>query len=46
MFGTQYYIDKKTLQIYRLHPYDLREEPNEAELNDLIEAGLVEKVEG
>lgn len=39
----QFYIDKESRQITRVHPYSLREEPNEDELYDLIQAKLVEK---
>ena len=43
--GEQYFINKGTREILRLHPYSLREKPTEDEVFDLIKAGLVEKVE-
>lgn len=43
ILGEQYFINKGTREITRLHPYSLRENPSEDELYDLIEAGLVEK---
>lgn len=42
--GIQIIISKTTRVITRLHPYSLREEPTEAEIQDLVDAGLVEKV--
>lgn len=38
-------INKETREIKRIHPYSLREEANEDEVQDLIQAGLVEKVD-
>ncbi len=43
--GEQYFIDKGNRKITRLHPYSLREEPTIDEIHELIEAGLVEKVD-
>ena len=45
VLGEQYFINKGTREITRLHPYSFREKPDEDELYDLIQAGLVEKVE-
>ena len=42
--GCQIFIDKSDKKIRRLHPYSFREEPNEQEIQDLIQADLVEKV--
>lgn len=42
--GIQIIISKTTRVITRLHPYSLREEPTKAEIQDLVDAGLVEKV--
>jgi hypothetical protein len=42
--GIQIVINKTTRLITRLHPYSLREEPTEVEIQDLVDAGLVEKV--
>lgn len=42
--GEQYFINKGTREIKRIHPYSFREEPTEDEIYDLIQAGLVEKV--
>ena len=42
--GEQYFINKRTREIKRIHPYSFREEPTEDEIYDLIQAGLVEKV--
>lgn len=46
LLGAQYFIfvDKQTKKITRLHPYSLREEVVEEEIQDLIQAGLVEEV--
>jgi len=44
LFGGEIYINKETRKITRMHPYSLREEPNEDEIRDLIKANLVEKV--
>ena len=44
-FGNQFFINKSDRLIKRVHPYSLREEANEEEMFDLIQAGLVEKVE-
>ena len=41
--GEQYFINKGTREITRIHPFSLREEPTLAELHDLITVGLVEK---
>ena len=43
--GEQYFINKGTREIKRLHPYSLREEPTEDEVYELIKTDLVEKVE-
>lgn len=45
ILGEQYFINKGTRKITRIHPFSLREEPTLAELHDLITAGLVEKIE-
>ena len=42
--GEQYFINKNTKEIKRIHPYSLREEPTEDELYDLIQAGLIKKI--
>jgi len=44
LFGGEIYIDKQTRKITRLHPYSVREIPNDEEIQDLTKAGLVEKV--
>ena len=44
-FGNQFFINKSDRFIKRVHPYSLREEANEDEMCELIQAGLVEKVE-
>ena len=43
--GEQYFILNADRKIRRIHPYSLREEASEDEVFDLIQAGLVEKVE-
>lgn len=43
ILGEQIYINKKTRVIKRLHPYSLREEPNDGEIEDLLKADLVKK---
>lgn len=45
ILGTQYFINKGTREIKRIHPYSFREEPTQNEIQDLIKADLVEKVE-
>lgn len=40
--GEQYFINKATRKITRIHPYSLREKPTIDEVADLIEAGYVE----
>ena len=45
LFSGEIYINKETKEITRLHPYSVREIPNDEEIQDLIQAGLVEKVE-
>ena len=42
--GEQYFINKGTREIKRIHPYSFREEPTEDEIYDLTKADLVEKV--
>ena len=42
--GEQYFINKGSREIKRIHPYSFREEPTEDEVYDLIKADLVEKV--
>ena len=44
-FGVQFFVNKRTREIKRLHPYSLREEPSLSEVLDLDIDGLVEKVE-
>ena len=44
-FGMQFFVNKGTREIKRLHPDSLREEPTEDEIFALIKADLVEKVE-
>lgn len=44
IFGEQYFIHNKDRIIKRIHPYSFREEANQDEVQDLIQAGLVEKV--
>lgn len=39
----QFYIDKESRQITRVHPYSLREEPTGDELYDLIQARISRK---
>lgn len=46
LFSGEIYINKETREITRLHPYSSREMPNNEEIQDLIKADLVEKVEG
>ena len=43
--GEQYFINKSTRKITRIHPFSLRETPTLYELHDLIQANLVEEVE-
>jgi len=38
----QYYINKKTREIKRLHPYSFREIPTFDEILDLVQADLVD----
>lgn len=45
ILGEQFFINKGNREIKRIHPYSLREEPTLNEVADLIQAGLVEKVE-
>ena len=40
----QFFVNKGTREIKRIHPYSLREEPTEDEIFELIKANLVEKV--
>ena len=44
-FGVQYFINKATREIKRLHPYSTREIPTSDEVYDLIKADIVECVE-
>lgn len=44
MLGEQYFINKGTGEIKRIHPYSFREEPTIDEIFDLIKADLVEKI--
>ena len=39
--GEQYFINKATRKITRIHPYSLREIPTKDEIYDLIQADLV-----
>lgn len=43
--GEQYFINKRTREITRIHPYSFREIPTEDEIFDLVQAGLIEKVD-
>jgi len=45
ILGEQYFIDKGTRKITRIHPYSLREEPTLDEVLDLNQYGYVEKVD-
>ena len=42
--GTQFFINKSTREIKRLHPYSFREEPTNDEIEMLDIKDLVEKV--
>lgn len=41
--GEQYFVNKGTREITRIHPYSLREVPNKDEIYDLIKADIVVK---
>ena len=45
-WGVQFFVDKKTREITRIHPYSMRTIPINEEIENLIQAGLVEKVGG
>lgn len=43
-WGTRIYVDKKTRIIERFHPYSTIKTPSQDDIQDLIQADLVEKV--